>query len=191
MPAINNNIQNELEFALYHYSRKNYDDVIAICMKILQQQKMAEAHYFLGCAYGEKGEHKKAIASLEKAVLYKSDYTEALNRIGLEYIALQNHDKAIGAFSMSIKIKPESPEAYNNLGSVYYHLGHFPKAIQSYNKALMLFPKHAKARYGIAKCLLARGDIESAFAEIELLSKADRNLANDLRAEIGKVDQYI
>ena len=86
--------------------------------KALQiQPTSADAHYNLGNAFKELGEHNKAISCYEKAIQLDPHFATAHNDLGIAWQALGEVKKAKSCYEKIIQINPSHPEPYWNLHS--------------------------------------------------------------------------
>ena len=63
-------------------------------------------------AYGNKGEHDKAIADYTEAIRLNPKYAEAYYNRGVAYEDKGEHDKAIADFTEAIRLDPKYAKAY-------------------------------------------------------------------------------
>ena len=66
---------------------------------------------------------KEAIAHLEEALEYWSNYPEALNDLGAAYSRIQEPERALQYFLASLKVQPSNPENHFNVASAMLDLG--------------------------------------------------------------------
>jgi len=116
---------------------------------IKKKPDFAEAHYWLGWAYGMLGRHKEAIEPFKEAIRLKPDYAEAHNDLGYVYNKLGRHTEAIKAYKQAICIQPDFYLAHNNIGAVYHKLSRYREAIEAYKQAIRIKPDFAQAHYNL------------------------------------------
>jgi tetratricopeptide (TPR) repeat protein len=110
----------------------------------------AEAHFNLGVAYQEKGNHKEAIAEYQKTLQIYPNYLEAHNNLGILYFRNGLLDQAFMEYQRTIEIKPDYAKGYYNIGGVYREKKKMDEAITSFQKALEINPNFAEAHYSLA-----------------------------------------
>jgi len=120
--------------------------------------------------------YEDALASYDKAVTAKPDYTEALkNRIAMLQ-ALHRHSEAIAANDALIAVNPGNAEAYTNRGVSQHALGHYGEALASYEKALALNPRLAAALNNRGDALRMLGRLDEALESYARAVAIDPNL---------------
>lgn len=113
----------------------------------------AEAHTFLGWAYGMQNKYNEAINECKIAIKLNPDFGIPYNDIGAYLISLNKLDEAIYWLEQSIT-KPNFPNryyAYYNLGKVFERKGIWDKAISYYKKALELNAQYDAANEAIIR----------------------------------------
>jgi Flp pilus assembly protein TadD len=90
--------------------------------------------------YG-KGQAKKAIVPLEKAIAIKADGDEALVLLANCYLDRGNMEKALAAAQLAASANADNAEAYLVVGAVEQQKSHTSEARTAYEKYLKLAPK--------------------------------------------------
>jgi tetratricopeptide (TPR) repeat protein len=108
------------------------------------------AYFYLGTAYLNKGEYRKAIENLDS---YSGDDTmiaaEALGGAGDAYVELKDYDKAAGYFTKAVdkaKNKFLSPLYLKKLGLVYEQTKDNKSAGEAYKRIKTEYPESAEAQ---------------------------------------------
>lgn len=86
----------------------------------------AEAMYFLGRAYQERGRHADAVRAFRAALAVEPRHAEAHNALGASYFALGQTAQAEQQFRAAIDAAPELAHLRNNLARLYTLSGHEP-----------------------------------------------------------------
>jgi DNA-binding response OmpR family regulator/Flp pilus assembly protein TadD len=94
-----------------------------------------------GRALYNKGQTRKAMAPLEKAVALKADGDEALVILANCHLDHGELDKALAAGQLAAAANPENADAYLLVGAVQQQREHLPEARTAYEKYLKLAPK--------------------------------------------------
>ncbi|HEY2746732.1 MAG TPA: response regulator [Polyangia bacterium] len=89
----------------------------------------------------DKGQAKKAMVPLEKAVALKADGDEALVVLANCYLDRGNMEKALAAAQLAAAANGNNADAYVVIGAVEQQKGHNAEARSAYEKYLKLAPK--------------------------------------------------
>jgi hypothetical protein len=89
----------------------------------------------------EKGQARKAMVPLEKAVGLKADGDEALVVLANCHLDRGNTEKALAAAHLAAAANANNADAYVVIGAVEQQKGHNPEARTAYEKYLKLAPK--------------------------------------------------
>jgi tetratricopeptide (TPR) repeat protein len=92
-------------------------------------------------AYLEKGDNKRALADLTKAIEMNARHADVFFNRGVIYLELEQWDKAIADFDRAIDIDDELAEAYYNRAVAYVGNGDLSKASEDRAKAFKLKPE--------------------------------------------------
>jgi len=103
-----------------------------------------------GKDYLDKGEFKKAVRQLEKALLKDSTLIFAKNNLSLAYFCLNQIDKAIALSLEVIDVFPQNIHANCNLALFYQEAGDKEKANQYLRNILSFHPEDVEDLYKIA-----------------------------------------
>ena len=147
---------------------------------------------YLGIAYGQKGEFKKALDCYEKALsLDDTDamiyYNKGLFHLSqfMQLKSRPDHARALECFKKAIELDPGLASAYNGLGVGYRIVGQINSAITVWEKTLELSPDFDLAIYNLGVAHLEKGDKAQALKYFEryLLLK-NKTLSPEERREI-------
>lgn len=110
----------------------------------------AQSHFQLGShEYFEQHEHRRAAASLERAVAIAPTFAAARNRLGYVYRSLGRYPDAEEQFKKYIELIPGDPNPYDSYAELLLKMGRFEESIANYEKALAIEPKFRTAYLGI------------------------------------------
>jgi Tfp pilus assembly protein PilF len=99
----------------------------------------AQAHFFLGSIYDEKGRRQEAINEFKEAIKNNPQYPDALNSLGYVYAeAGINLDQAQGLIEQALKIEPDNAAYIDSLGWVYFKKGMLGESIEKLERASSL-----------------------------------------------------
>jgi len=151
-------------------------------LKDLPQDALAargELHYTLAALYSFRGDHDRAISSVQRALELAERVGNrhlemgAHNGLGNVYDDLGRYDDAIAEYERAIELDPKDAYPHNGLGSVYYEVGHYEEAIAEYKRAIELDPKFALPHNGLGSVYYELGRHDEAIAEYERAIELD------------------
>jgi len=116
----------------------------------------------MGIALKDKGDSEAAIASYQKALKIKPDYTEAYSNMGVALKDKGDLETAIDCYKKALKIKPDYSDAYYNMGIALKLKGDLEAAIDCYKKALKIKPDYAEAYANMGIILSEKGELGAA-----------------------------
>jgi tetratricopeptide (TPR) repeat protein len=148
-----------------------YDGAVNSFLKAIKKNpNNAQAHIYLGIAYGKKREYDKALQEFQwleaKAANIRLP-AQTHNDIGMIYYLLEKYDFAIAQFNKAVAAKPKYADAYFNLGAAYSAAGKSREAIEAYDKVVQLSPRNAYAHWNLAINLEKINDIDGAIEHWE------------------------
>ena len=88
---------------------------------------------------------EEALASFDKAVAVKTDYTDALYNRGNAFKDLKRAEEALASYDQPLAINPAYAEALNNRGIALGSLKRLEEALASFDKALAVKPDYVEA----------------------------------------------
>ena len=172
----------------------NYAEAIEYLEKLVKIYPKDEITWsFLGVAYGNLRDHRKAIGCFERALQINPQNANAWTDLGVAYGNLGNSQKAIGCFERVLQIDPQNTGAWNNLGATYISLGDTQKAIDCWEKALQIDPKYASAWTNLGAIYLSLGNTKKALGCCEKAVQFDPQNTNawvNLGAAHGNLRKY-
>ncbi|MCF8534224.1 MAG: tetratricopeptide repeat protein, partial [Reyranella sp.] len=150
--------------------RQSGDHAIAACSSAIASgrytgDKLAVLYAERGDAWGEKGDHGRAIADFDEAIKLAPKYAHAYNHRGITYLYMGDHDRAIADFDEAIKLAPKYAHAYTDRGSAWNEKGDFDRAIADHDQAIKLEPKYADAYTNRGDAWYNKGDYRRAIAD--------------------------
>jgi len=126
------------------------DDAIAACTKLIEtagQTPVALSTAFnnRGRAYGNKGQHDKAIAEFDEAVSRNPENVNAVHNRGIAYARTEKYERALADFERVVQLAPDFAIGFYNLGRAKAELGRFAEAIGDFDRAVRLNPSFVDA----------------------------------------------
>ena len=149
---------------------------------------------FLGIAYTRKGEYRKALDALDKAVSIDKDFASTYNNLGNAYLSIflntkekKELQKAIENYKKAVEINPKDAVAYNGLGAAYEQLGDLDKAITAWEHSLVIDPEYGLPLYNLGYSHMNRGDNKKALGYfVKYLDLFQNSLPAEKRGQIQK-----
>ncbi|OAY71103.1 putative TPR repeat-containing protein [Ananas comosus] len=133
--------------------------------------RLCPTHYralkLLGSALCGAGEHLRAVAALEEALLLKPDFPDALCDLGAALHAAGERDRAAQCFDRALQLDAAHADAAFNLGGVFKDMGLYGPAVEAYGRALVSRPDHWAAELNRAAVLLGAGQPAAAKKALE------------------------
>jgi tetratricopeptide (TPR) repeat protein len=114
-----------------------------INLSLKANSKNPYALYSRGHSLQELKRFDEALASYDKALALKPDFTVAFKNRGTVLKYLNRFEEALASYDKALALKPDYADAFNNRGNVLQELKRFDEALASYDKALALKPDFA------------------------------------------------
>lgn len=168
------------EFADLPLRNGLYEQAIEDHLRVLNEEpENALAHYHLGYAYGQLGQHVGEVQEYERALDLGLTREDVLFNLGMAYAELGALDKAEQTLRRVITIAPDSSDNHEALGMVYYEQRHFDEAIASCERATRLEPENPHAWHCLALALAGAGKLEDSRAAAERVRCLDAHYPLD------------
>ena len=163
MNSKNNDLKNNLNFALANIEKNNLEKASNIYKKILKKYpNNFDANFNLGTIFAKNNNLEKSVELLEKAALINPNIEKIFNNLGLIYLKLGDKKKALETTKKAINLNPNSSIAHNHLGLIYSNLENINEAIKSYLKSIKINPKNIPVNYNIGNLFKRLNDIENS-----------------------------
>lgn len=108
-------------------------------------------------AAARRGDRRKEIEHLEKAMQADPEYIEAHNNLGVCYMQLEQYERAAAEFEKTVALEPESAKGQLNLGLALSMLQRYAQAESATRTAVGLDPGSPAAHYALGQILAAQG----------------------------------
>ena len=134
-----------------------------------------KVHYYIGAAYTEMGECRKAIVSFTRAMIGDPTMADAVRRRGdcqrllvpvLAGDVQVYYDRALADYEVALQLEPDV-YTYNVHGFVISGLGRVEEAIQEYGLATELDPDYPETYFNRGYAYKLVGEVEQAIADFE------------------------
>lgn len=119
----------------------------------------------------------------ERAVVLKSNYSEALFFLAQLDINEGNVDRAIAIVSGLVQLEPQNPARLYQLGILLASTNRLNDAVSAFEYAVNLDPQYANARYFLALGYVEQGKIDQAIEQLKIVK--------ELNASNSAVDSLI
>jgi Tfp pilus assembly protein PilF len=131
-----------VEEGLFAQHTGDIEAAINCYKKSIQILPTAEAHTYLGWAYGKHNDCDAAIAECETAIRLDPEFGNPYNDIGVYLVRKGQPNEAIPWFEKAKRARRYEPRhfPYINLGHIYASKGMFLKAREEFAHALRLHP---------------------------------------------------
>jgi tetratricopeptide (TPR) repeat protein len=177
-PRVTENALDHLNRGKDLFAESKFDGAIAEFDKALAINKdLAEAYYFRGYAYDNKGDYDRAIADYTEAIRIDPNYYNAYNNRGTAYNRKGDYDRAIADLTSAIRIDPNGAAAYFNRGDAYYNKGDYDRAIADYTSAIRIDPNFADTYNNRGAAYYNKRDYDRAIADFEAALRINPNHA--------------
>lgn len=141
-------------------------EVISETMHMLPDDEEVVAYQKRGLAYGQAGQHGRAIVDFIKAIdLNPADPLSYRGR-GDVYHDRGKYDLAIADFDKAIELAPGDAVAFHNRGFAYNEKGEYDRAIADYSRAIALAPEYAAAYNNRGSTHNEKGAYDHAIADL-------------------------
>ena len=106
----------------------------------------AEGHCILGVALWNLGRTADALASFDRAISLKADFTDAIANRGMLLLRENRFAEALPAFDRVLELDPNHAVTWNNRGTALASAKCYLDALTSYDKALSIWPEFGQAK---------------------------------------------
>jgi tetratricopeptide (TPR) repeat protein len=146
----------------------------------------AEELWKIGNDLSVSERYEEAIASYDKAVEIKPDYSDAWINRGNALAVLKRYEEASASYDKAIQFKPDDSEAWYNRGVALDDLKRYEEALASYDKAIQFKPDYHEAwnNRGIALSELKRYEDAIASYDKAIQFKPDKHEAWNNRGRV-------
>ncbi len=127
----------------------------------------AEAASNHGLVLNEFNRPAEALASLDRALILKPDFTPALYNRGNALLALDRFDEALRSYDLALARDPSHVDAHYNRGNALRELRRHDESLAAYCQALALAPARADIHVNEALTLLRMGRLGQGFGKYE------------------------
>lgn len=149
--------------------------------------KTAVEHYEKGLQAAQKGDSKKAIEQLNKAIEIHPKFALALNELGVQYLRLGQAEKAAEALASAIKIVPDEFSPRLNYGIALLNQKKFAEAEEHLRLALKHNDNSPTAHMYLGIVLMSRQSLDEAEKELQRALNSRSSEVNTAHRYLGGV----
>jgi Tfp pilus assembly protein PilF/O-antigen ligase len=104
---------------------------------------------FMGRAYIEMREYRKAVEALQKVVEAYPHHMNALVNIGIAYDSIGDNINALEAYERALRIKPDYAKVHSYMANIYMRQRNLQKALEELRLAAKFDPKNSVVHFNI------------------------------------------
>lgn len=116
--------------------RRRIEDLQDLMPTVMIQS--AEYYFKQGNAFYFEGRYEEAIASYDKALVFKPDYSGAWTNRGVASSYLKRYEEAIASYDKALEFEPDYSNAWYNRACCYALQGKVEEAFHDLKKAVEL-----------------------------------------------------
>jgi tetratricopeptide (TPR) repeat protein len=154
----------------------NWQARIDGCTRLLERRKwpakvLAMIYTQRGAAYGNLGQHERAIADYDLAIRKNPGFALAYAGRGEARAELGQFDLAVADGEKAIKLDAQLAAAYNTLGYVLTYKGEYDRAIEVMTSGLKYNPKNVPLYTNRSTAFAAKNELDLALADLDSAAK--------------------
>ncbi len=137
-----------LLLGLLHTRQLRLDEAEKALREVIAgDQSNWSAYYYLGQAYLQAGEAKRAIQALEKAHQLSANDVKILAALGQATRRAGRHQEALGWLHQGLELQGTAFQVHLELGQTFKAINRFEEARKHFMQALEQQPNHSQAHY--------------------------------------------
>lgn len=134
------------EQALTLFRERRYSESEAVCVELLKHQpEQASVLHLLGLVLADRGETRRALVCVEKALKLNAQDPKLLGAYALLLFRVWRLDEAEQAARAALALQPQLTDVVDILGSILWRRGNVVAARECFEHALQQTPGHAGA----------------------------------------------
>jgi len=169
----------------YYHCLSYYDEgdvektIECISDYLRRNQKDVDALYIRSRCYYYMDEYIWALSDINNAIKFHDKKARAskddlyLTR-GALYVDIENYDEALNDYATALKINPKNTDILFQRANLYYNLENYSASDADWKQVLKLEKENINAQVGLARNMIARGQIDEAIRELDRLEKIDQ-----------------
>ncbi|MBI4483814.1 MAG: sulfatase-like hydrolase/transferase [Acidobacteria bacterium] len=132
---------------------------------IAEDPGVFSAHALLGHGFYRQGQHRKAIASFERALQLRPDEPNALFYRAASHLQLGEYEEALRNFQQSARIAPAHFRVHHSMGVAFLKLGRVEEAVQAFERAVQVAPSEPEGHVSLGRMYVYQRRPEEALQE--------------------------
>lgn len=127
-------------------------------------ERASELNAKLGLGYMQKGQYRRALQKLEKAIRFNPDNAQAYHYKAELHRRLKEFDKAEGYYKQSLELNPKDADTLNNYGVFLCDQEKYEMAYEHFDRILKdpLYAFKADAYENVGLCAHRQGNLQKA-----------------------------
>ncbi len=163
------------------------DEAIAsLDSAVALNDRYSGVYQYLGLAWQQKGDQRRAAEYFRKAVALDSNFVEAYSNLGNAYYALGEYDRAIEQYRESIRKDPDFSDPYYNLGVATYAKGDTTGAMAIFREAAEVNPNSADTYVSMGIIYTDLGMNDSAYVQFDKAARLGHPQAKEMVKSWGR-----
>jgi len=114
--------------------------------------------------------------SFRKALEADPGYCDAMDYLAILLRYQGKYEESLSWSQRSTEQNANNPEPYDNLGTVAHYLERYDEAASAFETLMRLKPQDGRGPYGLARAVLAQGDLDRS---LSLAQEAEKLFANE------------
>lgn len=177
----------ELKRALDRHQAGHLDEAARGYEAVLRRQSdHPGALHYLGLVTLQRGDHRRALGLLEKALAAAPDDPAVHANLAEACRAGGALDRAAECCRRALDLQPAFPQAANNLGLILLATGETAAAVEQFRHTVTLRPDVALFHNNLGNALRLHGEVPTAVAAFEEAVRLDPGCA-EARANLGQL----
>lgn len=151
-----------------------------------QYPNQPETFFWLGDAYLAGGDNGKAVHAFESGLILQPNIdANAWMSVGRLYEASGDWEQAVHAYDQACRYVDQGKNGCPEAGRLYFEHGAYELAAQRYRDAMNQLPYWQPAQLGLARALVALGELEEARFYLTLLVSEGNAAAQELLDQLS------
>lgn len=190
--------QETADLAIELVKVKRFTEAIELFNAALDESPtLIGARYNRACALMLSGKVDAARSELEDLAAQENPHVEPMLNYSALLLSQKCNEEAVEVLERAVGLFPRHAATWHNYGTALKRTRGRAAALRAFRRALALDPRDVSTAVEVAKCLIAKGDLEHAAAELQVAlghSTQDgkaRELLSRLLIQLGRPDDAL